>query len=77
MKVRSGIPVHPIVGHKKYPFDQLDVGDAVEFESTESFERARRAAQSYGRNHNMAFIARKGIQDGVYVGEGGTIWRDK
>ena len=74
MKVNTGIPI-PTSGKRKYPFDQLDVDDSVEFDTTESFERARRAAQSFGRNHGMKFTARKGIQDGEYVGQGGTIWR--
>ena len=74
MKVNSGIPI-PTSSKRKYPFDQLEVDDSVEFDDTDAFERARRAAQSYGRNHGMQFTARKGIQDGEYVGTGGTIWR--
>lgn len=74
MKVKSGIPI-PDTARRKYPFDQLEVNDSVEFDSTEDFERARRAAQAYGRTHNLKFIARKGIQDGVPCGAGGTIWR--
>lgn len=75
MKVNSGIPVPPDA-RKKYPFDELEVGDSVEFDDTATFERARRAAQSFGRSHDMKFIARKGIQDGEFVGSGGTIWRE-
>jgi hypothetical protein len=75
MKVNSGIPIPTENAKRKYPFDQLDIRDSVEFDDTAEFERARRAAQSYGRNHKMRFTARKGIQDGEYVGTGGTIWR--
>ena len=77
MKVRSGIPIPSGDPKQKYPFDVLEPGESVEFECTETFEKARRAAAMYGRNHNMKFIARKGIQDGEYVGSGGTIWRDQ
>ena len=76
MRVNSGIPI-PTASKRKYPFDQLEVDDSVEFDDTDAFERARRAAQSFWRNHNMQFTARKGIQDGEFVGKGGTIWRVK
>ena len=77
MKVRTGIPIPTSDPKQKYPFDALAPGDSVEFESTEVFERARRAATAYGRNHCMKFVARKGIQDGEFVGSGGTIWREE
>jgi len=77
MKVKSGIPIPTGNAKQKYPFDQMNVRDSVEFDSTELFQKARRAAQAYGRNHNMVFVARKGVQDGEFVGEGGTIWRKR
>lgn len=80
MKVSKNIPI-PKGGAsaaiRKYPFNELEVGDSVEFESTEEFEKGRRAAAQYARNHKQRYIARKGIQDGEYVGQGGTIWREK
>ena len=78
MKVDSGIPIPSTVNEtraRKYPFNELDVGDSVEFDDTEQFEKARRAAQSYAITHGIAFTSRKGIQNGDYVGTGGTIWR--
>jgi hypothetical protein len=76
LKIQSGIPIPKFGPNKKYPFDQLEPGDSVSFDNTEAFERARRAAQAYGRRHDIQFVARKGIQGDEYVGEGGTIWRE-
>jgi hypothetical protein len=78
VKVSTGIPIPDNVNEtraRKYPFNTLDVNGSVEFDDTEEFERARRAAQSYGRTHGWVFTSRKGIQNGKFVGNGGTIWR--
>jgi hypothetical protein len=80
MKVSSGIPIPSTVNEtraRKYPFNTLEVDDSVEFDDTEEFERARRAAQSYARTHGIVFTSRKGIQGGEFVGTGGTIWRKR
>ena len=77
LKIQSGIPIPEYGPSRKYPFHDLEPGDSVEFDDTEAFERARRAAQAYGRRHNIRFVARKGIQDGEYAGFGGTIWREE
>ncbi len=77
MEIKTGVPIPEgdTPRRRKYPFNELAVGDAIEFEDTANFEKARRAALSYGKTHDITFTARKGIQDGEYVGEGGTIWR--
>lgn len=78
MKVRKGVPVPQGPRHyqRKYPFNELEPGDSIDFDDTDDFERARRAAQFYGKTHKIRFVCRKGIQNGEYVGQGGTIWRD-
>ena len=60
-----------------YPFNEMEVGDSVEFDDTEMFHKARRAAAQYGKRNGVRFTTRKGIQDGSLQGQGGTIWRIK
>jgi len=69
-------------GKRKYPFHELEVNDVVTFSDTEQFERARRAAQSYGKTHNVKFTSRLGFQineenEAVHTGQGGIILRIK
>lgn len=77
VKVTTGVPIPTEKRNyqRKYPFNELGVGDSIEFEDTDTFEKARRAAQFYGKAHSVTFTCRKGIQDGEFCGEGGTIWR--
>ena len=60
---------------RKYPFDEMNVGDSLGFEDTTIFEKARRAAQTYMKRYGVLFTSRKGYQDGNFIGTGGTIWR--
>ena len=83
MKVHRKVPMPPDARNVKYPFGELEVGDTVFIEDDEVFEKARRAAQAYGRQKGWKFSARKhiGIEsiDGedvtAIVSDGGTIWR--
>ena len=60
---------------RKYPFDEMNVGDSLGFDDTPTFEKARRAAQTYMKRYGVLFTSRKGYQDGKFVGTGGTMWR--
>ena len=60
---------------RKYPFNEMEVGDSLSFDDTAIFEKARRAAQTFTKRYEVLFTTRKGYQDGKYIGDGGTIWR--
>lgn len=83
MKVHKNVPLPPDARNVKYPFGQMEVNDSVYVEDDVTFERARRAAQAYGKQKGWSFTARKGIGIEEFDGEemtfpvtqGGTIWR--
>lgn len=91
MELANNVPVPNITrrGQKrKYPFNEMRVGDSVSFDSDEVFIKARRAARGHMKKHGGIFTSRKGyqvvdvtleegveVQEAQYVGKGGTIWR--
>jgi len=78
MQVAKNIPIPKRTGGRparKYPFDKMAVGDALSFEDDATFQKARRAAQTFTRRYNVLFTSRRGWQDGKFTDEGGTMWR--
>ena len=53
----------------------MNIGDAISFDDGITFDKARRAAQGHAKKYKVVFTSRKGYQDGVHTGLGGTIWR--
>ena len=78
MEIKNGVPI-PEIKRKarasKYPFSQMEVGDSLSVEGDERFAQARRAANLWGKRHDVVFTTRKGYLDGQPSDSGGTIWR--
>lgn len=83
MQVHKNIPMPAGTCNTKYPFGEMEINDSVFVPDDGTFEKARRAAQQYGKQKGWKFSARKHIGidevDGdeitVLVEAGGTIWR--
>lgn len=76
--IKKGVPIaapRKSGPARKYPFHEMEIGDAIDFDDTAKFERARRAAAAYGKQHDRVYTSRKGIQNGERTDQGGTIWR--
>lgn len=78
VEIAKNVPVPPVTHagpKRKYPFNEMAVGDSLSFDSEETFHKARRAATLYAKRHGVVFTSRKGYQDGEKTGLGGSIWR--
>jgi len=78
MDVTKNVPIPERKGgrpKRKYPFDEMSVGDSLSFNDEETFQKARRAAQTYTRRYGALFTSRRGWQDGKFTDIGGTMWR--
>lgn len=60
-KIEGGVTPPPPL--RKYPFDQMKIGDSFEV-SDDLWERVSTAAGAYGRYHNKKFSIRK--HNGAY-----------
>lgn len=60
MKVESGIPIP-----KKFPFDEMQVGDSFAIPPEVKRGTVRIAAMRYGDKHGMTFVTKK-MPDGSY-----------
>ena len=68
MELESGVP---IPAKKRYPFDKMNVGDSVYFDTLREVENAASAAYSYGRSRQNGFrVMRQKMPEGGY-----RLWR--
>lgn len=71
MQIEKGIPVHDPrasanVGRRKYPWDEMEVGDS--FHAPASANSVRTAAANYSKKTGREFVVRK-------EGDGARAWR--
>jgi hypothetical protein len=73
VKIEKNIPIPGIRGGaltRKYPFNEMEVGDSIFVEKRKGLYNPGNAAGNYGKTHGMKFSVRK-------VEGGFRIWRIK
>ncbi|KKN19289.1 hypothetical protein LCGC14_0947180 [marine sediment metagenome] len=60
----------PKFGTKKYPFNEMEIGDSIAFKGKKTYNMAKNAASTYGKYNNLKFRSR-------WLGDLGRIWRIK
>lgn len=71
MKIEKGVPIPdkvPTGRGRKYPWEEMEVGDSLFFDNKTEYEQARSASGAYARNHEVKFTSRMTL-------EGYRIWR--
>lgn len=66
--IEKSIPMPSQDNWKKYPLEEMDIGDSISISGLAEFLSARGAAYMYGKRNGLKFSTR---QDG----DGGRIWR--
>lgn len=78
MKINHNVPL-PVHNprNKKYPWEDMAIGDSLSFKDEVAFYRAVRAAYAWARRQNpkVIFSTRSQIVEGEKSETGGTIWR--
>lgn len=67
-EIEKNVPVPAAKKARKYPFDQLEIGDSLFFHGEKYHSRPRDAARIYGRRTGKKFMARC-VEGGI------RIWR--
>ena len=71
VKIEKNIPIPEACGGaitRKYPFNEMEVGDSIFIEGRKGSYTPGNAAHNYGKNHGKKFTSRK-------ENDGFRIWR--